>query len=229
MATFNLLAAASGALGAVGSANKANAQAARDYINKLEEVSSTNKQIGENNLQNTIRTGYRVGILNVQRGAAKAEAVKLGYDVTAKAQQLLGSNFANASASGGVGGSIDAVEGDIRKKVDEAQLDVQDQYDDTNFNFDMQLNDMIQRGQDALQTPYAIPKGPKYANALGTALGSLASSAVSYGAQYASDNMTLGLGSTRGSTDMKMFSTSALTVSPTVNLGGSYLTSLKSS
>lgn len=216
------------ALGAAGSVNKANAAAARDYINQLDQVSSTNNQIAETNLQNTIRTGYRVGILNVQRGAAKAEAVKLGYDVTAKAQRILSSNAANAAASGGVGNSIDAVAQDAEKKAAEAQLDIQDQYDDTNFNFDQQLNDIIQNGKDALQTPYKIPKGPKYGNALGAALGSIASSAVSYGAQYAESNMSLGLG-TRTSSDMKMFSTSALTVAPTTNLSGSYLTSLKSS
>lgn len=217
------------AIGGARQVNKANEQAARDYINKLEDVNSANQQIAETNLQNTIRTGYRVGILNVQRGAAKAESVKMGFDVTTKAQQVLGSNAANAAASGGVGNSIDAVASDISKKVDEAQIDVQDHYDDTNFNFDLQLNDMIQRGQDALQTPYKIPKGPKYGNALSGALMGLADSAVQYGAQYASSNMSLGLGSTRGTSDMKMFSTSALSVAPTADLSGSYVTSLKSS
>lgn len=229
MAGFSLAEAGMKALGAARSANKANEQAARDYVNQLDQVTSANEQIAATNLQNTIRTGYRVGILNVQRGAAKAEAVKMGFGVTAKAQQVLGSNAANAAASGGVGNSVDAVVADISKKVDEAQLDVQDQYDDANYNFDTQLNDMIQNGQDALQTPYKIPKGPKYGNALGAALGSLASSAVQYGAQYASANMSLGLGDTRSTSAMKAFSTSALTVSPTVNLSGSYLTSLKSS
>lgn len=216
------------ALGAARGVNQANAAAARDYINQLDQVSSTNNQIAEMNLQNTIRTGYRVGILNVQRGAAKAEAVKLGYDVTAKAQRILSTDAANAAASGGVGSSIDAVANDATKKSSEALLDVQDQYDDTNFNFDMQLNDMIQNGKDSLQTPYKIPKGPKYGNALGAALGSLASSAVSYGAQYAESNMSLGLGQ-RTTTPMKEFGVSAQSVAPTVNLGGSYLSSLKSS
>ena len=217
------------AVGGARAVNKANEQAANDYINKLEEVSSSNKQIAETNLQNTIRTGYRVGILNVQRGAAKAEAVKMGYDVSAKSQQVLGSNAANAAASGGVGNSIDAVATDINKKVDEAQLDVQDHYDDTNFNFDLQLNDMIQRGQDALQTPYKIPKGPKYGNALTGALMGLADSAVQYGSQYAQSNMSLGLGDKGGGGPMKTFDVPAQSVAPTANLSGSYLTSLKSS
>ncbi len=217
------------AVGGARSANKANEQAARDYINKLEEVNSTNQQIGETNLQNTIRTGYRVGILNVQRGAAKAEAVKMGFGITTKAQSVLGSNAANAAASGNVGSSVDAVATDIQSKVDEAQIDVQDHYDDTNFNFDLQLNDMIQRGQDALQTPYKIPKGPKYSNALTGALMGLADSAVQYGSQYAQSNMSLGLGDKGASPAMKNFDVSAQSVAPTANLSGSYLTSLKSS
>lgn len=216
------------ALGGARSANKANEQAAKDYINKLDEVKSVNAQIAETNLQNTIRTGYRVGILNVQRGAAKAEAIQMGFDVGVKAQQVLGANSANAAASGNVGSSVDAVASDIQRKVDEAQLEVQDNYDDSNFNFDQQLNDIIQRGQDSLQTPYKVPKGPNYANALGAALGAAANSAVQYGMKYASDNMSLGLGST-SSRPTTNFDVSAQSVAPSINLGGSYLTSLKSS
>lgn len=208
--------------------NKANEAAARDYISKLDEVKSVNSQITETNLQNTIRTGYRVGILNVQRGAAKAEAVQMGYNVGAKAQQVLGASYANAAASGNVGSSVDAVTTDIQRKVDEAQLEVQDNYDTSNFNFDQQLNDIIQRGQDSLQTPYKVPKGPNYANALGAALSGAANAAVQYGMQYASANMSLGLGQ-RSTTPMMNIDVSAQSVAPTSNLGGSYLTSLKSS
>lgn len=215
------------AIGGARSANKANEQAAKDFINKLDEVKSVNAQIGETNLQNTIRTGYRVGILNVQRGAAKAEAIQMGFDVGVKAQQVLGANSANAAASGNVGSSVDAVTSDIQRKVDEAQLEVQDHYDDSNFNFDQQLNDIIQRGQDSLQTPYKIPKGPDYANALTGALMGLADSAVQYGSQYASSNMSLGLGST-STRPMTNFDVSSQSVAPSINLGGSYLNSLKS-
>lgn len=216
------------AVGGARQANQANETAANNYVDKLAEINSVNKQIGENNLQNTIRTGYRVGILNVQRGAAKAEAVKMGYDVGVKAQQVLGANYANASASGGVGNSVDAVVSDIQKRVDEAQLDVEDRYDDANFNFDLQLNDMIQRGQDALQTPYEIPKGPKYASALGGALGALAGSAAQYGQQYASSNMSLGLGSTSTRATTPMINFGVPSGATSANLGGSYLTTLNS-
>lgn len=201
-----IMAGVSAAMSAAGSASStsgSNKSASKNYMAQLEVMSATNEQIREANLQNTIRTGYRVGILNAQRGAAKAELVKQGYGISAKYQQLMGANDANAAAAGTVGSSVDAVSDDIQRKTEEANLAVQDQFGISNFNFDLQLNDIIQAGQDALQTPHKIPNQPTYANATSAALSSAAQSLISYGTNYAMSNMSLGLGKAPGATNVR--------------------------
>lgn len=195
--------AASAAASSASSTSGGNKAAAQNYMAQLDNMKATNEQIRESNLQNTIRTGYRVGILNVQRGANKAEAVKQGYSISQKYQQVMGADLANAAASGNVGSSIDAVSDDIQRKAEEAQLTVQDQYATNMFNFDMQLNDIIQAGQDALRTPLKTPNAPNYANATTAALAGAASTLIQYGTNYAMSNMSLGLGRTPGAQNVQ--------------------------
>lgn len=177
------------------SAKAANKQAARNYINQLKASESTNKAIAEANLQNTIRTGYRAGILNVQRGQAKAQAVRAGFDVSSKSLQALGQSQANAAASGTTGASVDAVMDDIRRKTDEAQGQVDSAWEDTQFNFDNQLNDLIQQGVDSLQSAQRPDtQGPALQSPGQAALLAGIGTAVSFGTQYATSKMQLGLG-----------------------------------
>lgn len=145
-----------------------------------------NQAAAESNLQNTIRTGYRVGLLNLQAGQAKQNAVQAGLDISKQATQILGANTANAAAAGTIGASVDAVAGDIQKRADEAKLNVDTEYEVYKQNFNTQLQDLVMSGQDAMRAPLGVPKF-----SIGTALvGAGANMAM----QYASQKMSLGLG-----------------------------------
>lgn len=108
-----------------------------------------NKALDASNLQNMIRTGYKVGLLNVQRAQAKKAAMQQGIDLSRSALSATGAAQANAAASGGIGSSVSAIEQDIQQRVDEAGARMGDDYENTELNFDTMLNDIITNGQDA--------------------------------------------------------------------------------
>lgn len=195
MPYFMVGAIALSALSGASAAKANNKQAAKNYINQLKSSEFTNKAIAEANLQNTIRTGYRAGILNVQRGQAQQQAVRAGYDVSAKSVEALGQSQANAAASGTTGASVDAVMDDIRRKTDAAQGQVDAAWEDTQLNFDNQLNDLIQQGIDSLQSAQRPDmQGPTMQSPGKAGLLAGLGTAVSFGTQYAVSNMQLGLG-----------------------------------
>lgn len=154
----------------------------------------TNKAINEANLTNQIRTGYKVGLLNVQAAHAKKKAMQDGFDISRTRQQVLGAATANAAAAGTVGASVDAVVQDINSKVSEAQAHADVNYEQTADNFSTQLTDLIAQGQDVLRhaakvtvqrTPEAVTYG------FGEAL---AGAAIDAAGQYFGAQMNLGLG-----------------------------------
>lgn len=172
-----------------------NRAAVEDYKRGLRANQAENQAIQEANLQNTIRTGYRVGILNVQRGQSRVQAVQQGRDIGIKARQLLGSSEANAAASGSVGASIDAVVDDIQRKSDEAQGNVDANWETTQQNFDTQLNDMVQSGLDSLQSSKKMDySGPRTQDIFTAALVGAAKTGGEFYQEYAVANMKLGLG-----------------------------------
>ncbi len=195
MAFFAVGAIALSALSSASAASSSNKAVQKDYINRLEANVATNKAIDEANLKNTIRTGYSVGILNVQRGQAKQQAVKQGYDLSAKGAEALGTSYANAAASGTVGASVDAVSDTIGVKLDAAKGDLDASWKIQTMNFDNQLNDMIQQGIDSLQSAQRMDySGPAQQSVGQAALMGGLSTAMSFATQYGQANMNLGLG-----------------------------------
>ena len=191
------------AISASSAASASNAATAKSYIQSLKVNEATNKAIGEANLQNTIRTGYRAGIVNVQRGQSKQQAVKAGWDISTRSNAALGQTQANAAASGTTGSSTDAVVDDIRRKVDEAQGQVDQSWETTQLNFDNYLNDLIQQGKDSLQTAQRPDTaGPTYADPDRAAIIAGASTAASFATSYGVSQMQLGLGSSRSVSGM---------------------------
>lgn len=153
----------------------------------LKRSISQNQAITKSNLENTIRTGYRVGLLNVQLGAAKQAAAgnKLAYGK--QGLEALGAVNANQAASGTIGASTEAVANDIKKKVEEAQSAVDVGYETTQLNYNTQLNDIITAGQDSIQKSVSTPKSASDTMQALQAAGGIASS-------YFSSKMDLGLG-----------------------------------
>jgi len=182
-------------------AQAANDQANAQYTNQLraEEQAWTtnlndNQAIEDANLQNTIRTGYRAGILNVQRGQAKAATVQSGLSIDKSALLLKGQNSANSFAAGQMGASVDAVALDIQQKQDEAHAQVDKNYILQESNFDQQMYDVLTAGQDSLQSARKVQvqhaAQPNYISA-GSAL---LNSVIQTAGQYASSQMSLNLG-----------------------------------
>lgn len=139
------------------SASAANTQAYKDYINTVNQTMESNRAIGEANIMNTIRTGYKVGLLNLQTARLKEQAATEGWDVSRKAADALGNAEASAAASGNVGASVDAVSLDILKKSAEAQIAVDVNWADTLENQNFALNAVTQAGIDAVRSPLSIP------------------------------------------------------------------------
>lgn len=173
--TFGLSAGAIAAIGvgvsAVGAgmqasaANKAgraavaatNTQAFHEYINTVNSSMESNRAAGEANTLNTIRTGYKVGLLNLQTARLKERAAMEGWDISLKAADALGNADAVGAASGNVGSSVDAVSLDIRKKSAEAQIAVDVNLYDTLENQNFRLNEITQAGLDSMTSVVAIP------------------------------------------------------------------------
>lgn len=197
---------------------QANAEKSKDYVNSLKPVNAQNKAIAEANITNTIRTGYRVSILNVQRGQARKQAVEAGYDLSARGIDAVSTNAANAAASGTIGSSVDAVAGNIRKKVEDAQLDLDENFDVMEMNFDQQLHDTVQQGIDSLQSPInPDTSGPAYGSQTRAALMAGLASGASLATQYGVAKMKLDLGTPVRGVD------SATASQPSIpNVGGGY-------
>jgi hypothetical protein len=187
-----------------------NAKAAMEYKQYTQALqqqqlawdknSADNQAIAEANLTNTIRTGYRVGILNLQRAQAKKKAIQDGYDVSAQRQQALGAATANAAAAGTIGSSIAAVTSDIEQKVGEATNRIAGNYEQTEDNFDTALQDTLWNGEDTLRSPEKLymtdlvkPAGFSY-------WGAAFDAGMEMGESYMNSKMSLGLGSKSGGT-----------------------------
>lgn len=130
----------------------ANNQSYKDYIASVNSTMENNRAIGEANTLNTIRTGYKVGLLNLQTARLKEKAAQEGWDVSLKTADMLGNAEAMAAASGTVGSSVDAISANIRKKSDEAQIAVSENWYGTLENQNFQLNAITSAGIDALQS-----------------------------------------------------------------------------
>lgn len=110
-----------------------------------------NEAVIKSNLKNTIRTGYRVGLLNMQRGIAKREAVQQGFEITKQGESALGQVTANAAAAGTIGSSADAVVSDVKQKIGEAEAALQNKSEIDMSNYNTQLENITFEGNQAIQ------------------------------------------------------------------------------
>lgn len=151
-----------------------------------------NAAIAKHNMSQMVRNSYRTGMMNMQLGLQKRQAVQQGFDLTAQAQHALGAATANQAASGTVGASADAVTNDIQMKLGEAQAQQRDDYEMmlTNYNNDLEamrmnaLNDVV----DAKEYKYS---GPSRGQMIGSAL---LGATAQFASGYATKQMSLGLG-----------------------------------
>jgi hypothetical protein len=185
-----------GVASAVGSYAQSSASAgaaAQGADAQNRQVLKHNEAVVASNIENTVRTGFRVGLLNMQRGQARVAAVERGHDITSFAQQALSSASANAAAAGTVGASVEAVEADIYQKVGEEQSRLQRSWSTELLNFDTELHNLVTQGKDTIRG--ADGEVAKVDISQSKMIGqAVLAGAVSAASNYAMRNMSLGLG-----------------------------------
>lgn len=212
------------AVSAVSSIRGQNAAAGAANKNSLSQEEQAYKQntadneaIQESNTLNTIRTGYKVGLLNIQKAQAAKRAQQAGFDMGTIRTSLLGTNAANAAASGSIGASVDAVASDINMKLDQEVTQAADDYDIGTQNFETQMADILNAGQDALMSPAKVNIVRQEVKSVGVGEG-LLQVGVAAASAYAGQKMSLGSGPTtsqmgRAGAPMQTFNVSPGTAS----------------
>lgn len=195
MSMWAVGAAAVAVAGSLYSSNQAGKSAAKQgsAASKAE-----NEAVIRSNTQSTIRNSYKAGMMNLQLGLQKKQAVQQGFDQTVQGQAMLGAATVNQAASGTVGASTDAVLNDIDMKLGEAKAQGRENYeaDLTNFNNELEALSVSAEGevQHARKYEYMGPSS----GAMWT--GALLAGASAYMGAGGSQRMSLNMGSSSGTT-----------------------------
>lgn len=176
----------SAAVTVISSASQGNAAASSANSQSVEG----NEAIIKANIANTIRTGYRVGLANMQRGLQKRQAVQHGFDISKAGSEALGQSNANAAASGSVGASISAVANDVKMKVGEAQAAQQNQNEIDAANFQTQIEGITFEGGE--QVRESVSSNAQSSGDIWG--GALMAGAASFAGSYMKAKMNLGVG-----------------------------------
>ena len=157
-----------------------------------------NEAVIRSNTQSVIRNSYKAGMMNLQLGLQKKQAVQQGFDQTVQGQAMLGAATVNQAAAGTVGASTDAVLNDIDMKLGEAKAQGRENYeaDLTNFNNELEALSVSAEGevQHARKYEYMGPSS----GAMWT--GALLAGASAYMSAGGSQRMSLNMGSSSGTT-----------------------------
>ncbi len=158
------------------------------------EVARQNKRVVEANLENTVRTGMRVGILNMQQGLAKQRMAQAGYLARAEGQALSSSNAANAAASGNVGASVQAVAADVTQKIGEAEQSLAVDWQLQQLNFNTELSSLVDSGKASLQGAVGTVQKVRTESFGSRLLGAAAQTGLSMAGSFFQSKINLGLG-----------------------------------
>lgn len=162
--------AVAGSLASSQSAAKSQMGAASD------SAKSMNISLEKQYLHSIVRNSYKAGLLNTQLGLQKKKAAQEGYQQTVEANALLGLAQASAAATGSIGGSVDAVQGDISMKLGEAQAVSADNYEQMLDNYNAEL-----QGLKINATAEVISQDPAKVSYNGPSTGSMFASALAAG------------------------------------------------
>lgn len=169
-------------------------QQAEDGMLAWQQNTNNNKAIQETNLQNTIRTGLRLGMLNVQQGQARKQIAEAGYGLGKNKLKLLSAIAANSAAAGQIGASVDAVASDIEMRAEEAEADIVEDSRIQELNAANEFQDILMAGQDAMQDAQNIsvrkPTKPTKTKWQHIVMAEVIDAA----SDYATQQITLGLG-----------------------------------
>lgn len=171
-------------------ANGSNQASDQAYTDSLKATDAQNDAILQANTANVIRTGYRVGLQNLQKSREVLDASQQGYDLSAKGIAALGANQVTAAASGTVGSSVDAVQQDIAKKITETQYGYDETFETDMENANIGIQQTVMAGQDALLSS----KSPNLTlpNQTNSVEAGLLAAGSSVASRYASSSLNLG-------------------------------------
>lgn len=187
---FALAAIAAQAANSAKQTNAANQAASQSYTDSLKQTNAQNDAILQANTANVIRTGYRVGLQNLQKARAVQDASQQGYDLSVKGVEAMGQSQAVAAASGTIGASVDAVQSDIQKKVAETQIGYDQSFEDMMENAQIAIQQTIMAGQDSLLSSAKFNTTlPNQASSLQAAL---ITGAQGFASAYAGGKLSLG-------------------------------------
>lgn len=156
-----------------------------------------NEAVIRSNTQSMVRNSYKAGMMNMQLGLSKKQAIQEGFDTSLNAQAAMGQVISNQAATGTVGASADVIANDINMKWGEARAMQRENFENdlTNFNNEIEALSVSAEGevQHARKFEYNGPSGGEMM--LGAAFAGVSSFMGSYGGKA----MSLQLGkSTKG-------------------------------
>ena len=172
-------------------------QAAKGQAAQASALSNAeNNAIAKQNMSQMVRNSYRTGMLNMQLGLQKKQAVQQGFDTSVQFQNIRGAAVSNKEAAGAIGASADAVVTDLEMQYENSKMVQQENFASILDNYNNELDAMrmnaLDQVVDAKRYEY---HGPSSGQLIG---GALASAAISAAGNYAMRNMSLGLGPRAG-------------------------------
>ena len=207
--TMAWVAVGTAVVGAAASMYSGN-QAAKNSAAQASAMSNAeNNAIAKQNMSQMVRNSYRTGLLNMQLGLQKKQAVQQGFDTSVQFQNVKGQAVANTEAASAIGGSADAVMADLEMQYANAKVVQQENFASMLDNYNNELEGMrmnaLNQVVDAKQYEY---HGPSSGQIVG---GALVNAAVSAAGSYAMRNMSLGLGAKTPSTMNVQSTTGSMT------------------
>jgi hypothetical protein len=172
-------------------------QAAKGQAAQASAMSNAeNDAIAKQNMSQMVRNSYRTGMLNVQLGLQKKQAVQQGFDTSVQFRNVMGQAVSNKEAASAIGGSADAVVTDLEMQYENSKMVQQENFASILDNYNNELDAMRMNAQnqvvDAKKYEY---HGPSSGQIVG---GALVGAATSAAGNYAMRNMSLGLGPRAG-------------------------------
>lgn len=168
-------------------------QAAKGQAAQASAMSNAeNAAIAKQNMSQMVRNSYRTGMLNMQLGLQKKQAVQQGFDTSVQFRNVMGQAVSNKEAAGAIGASADAVVTDLEMQYENSKMVQQENFTSILDNYNNELDAMRMNAlNNVVEARKYEYNGPSSGQIVG---GALVNAAVSAAGNYAMRNMSLGLG-----------------------------------
>lgn len=176
----------------------------------IKGLNATSKAEGEavvrDRLNTTIRNSYSTAFSQMQLGLKKRQLAQQGADISAASLAANGDIDAVNAATSSIGSTTQVISSDVAQKVELAQDQNRDQFENEVDNYNRELDMMVlNTDQSAPMVRQAEYTGPSNGQILG---GALMAGLASFGSSYAMRKASLGLGTPPGQAQLPAQSTS---------------------